>query len=636
MRYCYFLMLMVMGINTFAQQKYEVSLIPKDLLSHAEAVIRANETTIEVKGLDAVSQHIKYVVTILNKNGDREAAKYLYYNKSEQIRSVKGNIYDEFGKLTNKILERDFEDRSATDGFSLFLDDRYKYFRPAVTNYPYTVEYDYELYSKQTLFLPDWDPNPRQSTGVSVEHSSYKFTCKPDFDIRYKALNNPGEAVITTLPLLKTYRWEISHVKAWRDEPYSPTDDKIFPSVKIAPEKFSYAGVSGSFTNWEEYGRFIYDKLLKNRDKLPPETAAYVKSLTDSITDPKLKAKKIYEYMQQKTRYVSVQIGIGGYQPFTATEVDQSSYGDCKALVNYTQSLLRAVGIESYYVLNMAGRTKQSAITDFASMNQFNHVILCLPFKNDTTWIDCTSKENPFGYLGDFTDDRIVLACTPMGGKLMRTPQFAPSGNTQARFASFTITPEGELEGEMKTEFKGTQYDNRYDLMHEAFTEQVKKIKEIYSIENLDIQTYNLTENKSIAPIATETIKLRARDYMSQNGNRYFFTPNTASRYIKPLKNVMNRSTDVYINRGYWDTDEITYNLPEGFDVKIKPLLVSIDKPFGKYTASTRIDGHKLIYRRSLQINSGTYNKDTYGDLVDFYQDVYDADHYTVTIEKVK
>jgi len=338
--------------------------------------------------------------------------------------------------------------------------------------------------------------------------------------------------------------------------------------------------------------------------------------------------------MQQKTRYVSVQVGIGGYQPFLASDVDQMAYGDCKALVNYTQSLLSAVGIESYYVLVMAGNQKESALPNFASMNQFDHVILCLPFKNDTTWLECTNKQIPFGYLGDFTDDRNVVACTAEGGKLLHTPIYKTLDNRQIRKAEFTISGDGVLSGQMITRFEGSQYDNRESLANEAYTDQVKALKEIYPVENLDIKTFDLKQDKSLKPVTTETIKLQARDYAAQNGGRYFFKPNTGSRYISQLKDVINRKNPVYINRGYVDEDEITYTLPDGYKISTSALNVSLDKPFGKYSASTKIDGNKLIYKRRLQFNDGTYDKDMYADLVDFYQSVYSADNCTLTMEK--
>ena len=56
-------------------------------------------------------------------------------------------------------------------------------------------------------------------------------------------------------------------------------------------------------------------------------------------TDPIEKAKIVYKYMQEKTRYISVQVGIGGFKPMLAKDVDRLGYGDCKALSNYTKAL---------------------------------------------------------------------------------------------------------------------------------------------------------------------------------------------------------------------------------------------------------------------------------------------------------
>jgi transglutaminase-like putative cysteine protease len=632
MRYLYTLLLMLlMVLSTQAQQNYAVSLIPKELLSHASAVVRDDETTVEVKDMSSVICHFTGAVTVLNKNGDKEAKIIIWHNKSRQIRYIKGTLYNEFGMLMGKFSERDFDDQSVGDG-SLFDDTRIKRYQPAITTYPYTIAYDYEINSKQSLVLDDWSTG--QSVGTSVEHSSYKLSCKPDFNIRYKEINFPGKVITAEAQGLKTYSWSMDNLKALRDEPYSPDDAQLVTSVKIAPEKFTYGSISGSFTNWNEYGKWIYDKLLKDRRQLPPETIAHIKEITAGVADPKQKAKIIYEYMQQKTRYVSVQIGIGGYQPFLASDVDQLGYGDCKALVNYTQSLLSVAGINSYYVTVMAGSEKGSALPDFASMNQFDHIILCLPFKNDTTWLECTNQQIPFGYLGDFTDDRNVVACTPEGGKLMHTPVYKTTNNRQTRKATFNLTGSGELSGEMTTKFEGLQYDNRDQLVNEGHTEQIKALKEMYPIENLNIQSFDLKQDKSVNPVTTETIKLQARDYIAQNGGRYFFIPNMGSRYIRPYKNVINRVNPVYIDRGYLDVDEINYTLPEGYKVTTQPLNVSIDKPFGRYTASTQIIGNKLVYKRSLQINDGTYSKDIYQDVVDFYQSVYEADNYTMTMEK--
>lgn len=616
-----------------AQQNYDADQIPKPLLAYSSAVVRYSDQEIEVKDLDNTIYHIKEAVTILNKNGDTHAEIAVWHNKSNVIRYIKGAVYNAAGKLTGKFSERDFEDASAASNSSLFEDSRVKHFQPAVIDYPYTVEYEYEVRSKQTLNFYDWEPNP--GTGVSVEKSYFSFTGKPDFKINYKEINSPNPVEITTDKQgLKTYAWHLGNLKSVKYEPYSPDPSKYLTTVKIAPEKFSYEGINGSFTNWQELGKWIYDKLLLGRDNLPDETVANMKQLVAGLTDPKLKAKKIYQYMQQKTRYVSIQVGIGGYQPFLASDVDRSGYGDCKALVNYTHALLKAADIESWYCVVKAGSRKKSFITDFPSMDQGDHVILCVSFKNDTTWLECTSQTIPFGFLGDFTDDRWVLACTPNGGKLMHTPKYTAAANTTTRTADLVIDGEGELSGTMTTKFGGTDYDIRDSFIDESYTEQLKAIKEAYPISNLDIEKLEFAKAKNAEAVTTENIKLKAREFAALNSGRYYFKVNLANRVNHAPDEVRNRNTDVYINRGYVEEDDISYMLPAGYHSDKLLLNKTIDKPFGKYTVSMHLNGRQLVYKRHLQMNDGTYSKDNYQDLVDFYQAVADADGYTMALVK--
>lgn len=627
-----FLLIIYSGAS-IAQINYRADLISKDLLPYASAIIRNKEVTIQVADLNSTIYHIKTAITVLNKNGDNLARIVIWHNKSNNIKYVKGLIYDEYGKQTSKFSESNFDDVSAANDFSLFEDSRVKHYSPPVTSYPYTIEYEYELRSKQTLNFDSW--KPINQLGLAIEKSSFTFICKPDFKIKYKEINLLNKAVITINGEgLKTYSWQVNNVKAIKDEPYSPNPETYLGSVKIAPENFSYEGIKGSFTNWNELGKWTYDKLLLNRDMLSAETKAHIIDITKDIADAKEKARKIYEYMQQKTRYISIQIGIGGYQPFIADEVDKLGYGDCKGLVNYTQALLKVAGIESYYCVVEAGNEKRSMLPDFASMDQGNHVILCVPFKNDTTWLECTSQKIPFGFLGDFTDDRTVLACTPQGGKLLHTPRYLPQANLQIRKAKFNISATGELSGDMQTTFEGTQYDNREEFMGESSIEQEKLLKKIYPINNLDIGKFMFKQDKSSKPVTTETVSLVARDYASVNNNKLYFLINSVNRRTGVPREIRNRTTSVYLNDGYTDEDEISYTLPKGYHFEKLPLNLNVEKPFGTYQATMVLKGNVLTYKRRIAIIDGTYDKSAYQDLIDFYQTVVEADNYNTILVK--
>jgi len=617
-----------------AQQNYDVSLIPKELLPYASAVVRNEEVNCEVKDLDNVVYHIKRAVTVLNKNGEDNVHIVVFYDKKTSIKYIKGIIYNEFGKQTDKFTEKQFGDHAAISNFSLFEDNRVKTFSPGASGYPYTVEYEYEVRYRQSLNFDEWQPNP--ADGLSVEKSSYTFAASPGFGINYKEINLPAKVTMgSTKEGLKTYTWQVSNLKAFKDEPYSPNSDDYLSVLKIAPLNFKYEGLTGSFNNWKELGKWSYDKLLANRQTLPAETVEHIKQITAGITDEKQKAKKIYEYMQGKTRYISIQVGIGGYQPFFASEVDRNSYGDCKALVNYTQALLKVAGIDSWYCVVQAGSEKVNFLKDFASMAQGNHVILCLPFKNDTTFLECTSQKIPFGFLSDFTDDRTVLACTPEGGKLMHTPKYTAQANLQERKANFTINDNGDLSGQITTLFKGTQYDNREHMLDDPRPEQLKIFPKLYpAINNLEVDTYNFKEDKSIMPSIAEIIKLSARDFATSNNGRLYFSINPVNRTGRSPREVRNRVTALYINRGYTDEDDIVYKIPDGYKSDLNELHITLDKPFGKFSATMSIKDNEITFKRHIQLIDGTYKKELYNEFVSFFQQVGEADNYNVTLVK--
>ena len=614
------------------QSKYAVSAIPNELKSRASAIIRNEVTEIEIKDINELILRVTRAVTIMNESGDDEAELAIWYDKTRQIKSINGFVYNEFGLLNGKVSEKDFKDNSAVSDYSLFEDSRIKRFSPAKNSYPYTIEYTYELRIKQSLVLPEW--NPVRSASVSIELSSFTVLAKPDFAIRYKILNKAGEPKLETNKQgYITYKWQINNFKAIRKEPFSPDPETYLPSVKLAPVDFAYQNTKGSFSNWKEYGTWVKEKLLKDRDVLSEQTKHEIRSLVSNIDDPKLKAKKIYEYLQEKTRYISVQIGIGGFQPIPAADVDRLGYGDCKALVNYMMSLLNVVDIKSYYTIVEAGSFKKDAIPDFASINQFNHVILCLPFANDTTWIDCTSKTLPFGFLGDFTDDRTALACTEDGGKLLKTPKLNHTENLQYRKAQFNIGPEGQIKGSMTTTFEGSQYSNRESLIDEPTVEQLKELKEIYKL-NLNIDSFNLKQEKTANPVTTETISFSYPKYGTVVGERLLVPVNLIEPMATAPREVSNRTTSLFINRGYTDKDEIIFQFPESLRVDTKPPNNKIEKPFGQFSSSFEIVGNKLVYTRLLQFKEGNYSAELYSELVEFYQKIVDSDNSKILFHK--
>src|SRR5690606_1047136 len=175
---------------------------------------------VDMQARTKVYYQVKQAITVFNKGGEDKARLVIYYDKSTEIKRIAGRVFDADGFQTGKFTHRDFTDESAVSSFSLYEDNRVKYFLPAVTHYPYTVEYEYELELKQNLIIPAWRPDAYPD--VAIQHSRYTFVCGIADKVRIKAMNYAGEPVRDDIDGRKILTWEVSNLAARRQEPYSP------------------------------------------------------------------------------------------------------------------------------------------------------------------------------------------------------------------------------------------------------------------------------------------------------------------------------------------------------------------------------------------------------------------------------
>ncbi|WP_166334233.1 DUF3857 domain-containing protein [Sphingobacterium chungjuense] len=616
------------SISTALPQDYSAEHISASLKNRAHAIIRDSKTVIDMRSAKDVSITIQKTITVLNKNGDKYGALALFYDKNTAIKSAKGEIYDEFGKLITKFSLNNFKDESAVSDFSLFEDSRVKYYTPQVTSYPYTIVYNYEVRNKQNLIIPEWKPVP--DFGVAVAKSSYQFVCNPSDEVRVHTRNYTGVVEEVKNEKQKSLTWEIENTWAIRNEVYAPNRDTYFTSIKVAPKNFTYYNFRGAYDDWQGLGQLCYDYLLKDKRVLPPETIKTILNLVEKETSEKEKAKKIYDYFQKKTRYISVQIGIGGFQPIKASEVDRLGYGDCKALVNYMQALLEVVDIPSYYCVVEAGDEKNDLLQSFASMEQGNHAILCLPLENDTTWLECTSQDAPFGYLGSFTDDRWVFAYTKEGGKLLKTPKFDAEMSTQVRDAELILSKNGRISGNLTTNFQGAQFDNHFSLVKKSPTEKEKHLKYLYDINNLEFTSIDLSADNDV-PLFIEKLGISIENYGNITDDRISFFPNLFN-VQRTIPSVRNRSLPFEIKRGYIDTDSIYITFDEEIVPLIIPKQVNLESKFGSYKLIAKLVEGKLFYCRKLLIKDGIFPAEDYESYENFMQEVANNDKLRLTL----
>ncbi|GHE23102.1 DUF3857 domain-containing protein [Sphingobacterium griseoflavum] len=631
MKYIILSFFAIIALQSKAQLRYAVESIPKELKVRAAATIRNESMHVEMRAENDVLLRVKKAITVHNKSGDYYAAVPIHYNKSVAIKSIKGTVYDEYGMPIHKITAKNFIDISAADGFSMFSDSRLKLYQYDAIQYPYTIEIAYEIQYKQNLVIPSWNPN--YSPQLAIEHSEYTFAAAPTVEIRSHAQHISTDPKVEKNEKLTTYTWEVSNIPAIKEENYTRSFREQAVHVNIVPKKISYYGKTGAFDSWEDFGNWYYDNLLTGKQNLDETAKSKVLDLIKDCKHDREKAKRLYQYLQEKTRYVSIQIGIGGLEPFSARDVQKYGYGDCKALVNYMQNLLTFADIPSYYCIVEAGNKKESLKPNFANVQDGNHIILCIPFENDTTWLECTSQEMPFGFLGNFTDDRLVLACTPDGGKVLRTPTYSEKDNRQLRTAKLQLLDLSNLQGTMQTQFFGTQYDNHMDVFRANNAEKPKLLARHYDINNISFDNIDYVKiDQDSDPSITENLSISIGNIATKTNNRIQI-PSSLFNSFGSIQRNENRQQPIYINRGFTDEDRVEITLPENVNKLMTPLKKEFSCEMGNYSFSAHIEDDKLITNRILTIKQGTYEPKLYNEFHEFLRMVSQTDKGRFTLE---
>ncbi len=631
----FFLLLLFFGVNLVNSQSNLLitQSIPDNLKNNSNAVVREIEHQIVINSQSAMTIKERRVITILNEQGNTVAGTYEYFDKRRKIKKIEAKIYNKHGKEIKSVKRKDFKDVSVGDGFSIFNDNRMLDYDYIPVDYPYTLVYESEIETSNTAFIPSWNPIPEYF--VSVEKSTYSVTCPKELGFYQKEMNFSEKYNIQKNEEGNRITYTITNQPSLKYEENSPDYLNFIPNVFSRVEKFNLEGENGTAKTWEEFGKWYYDVLLAGTDEISSGTMSKITQLVSGITDPIEKAKIIYKYVQDNTRYVSIQVGIGGFKPMLAKDVDRLGYGDCKALTNYTRTLLKNVGVESYYTIVYAGNNRRSLLQDFPSV-QGNHIILAIPDNNEIIWLECTSQTQPFGFAGSFTDHRNVLMVKPDGGQIIRTTSYLNEQNSQKYIGNCKLDHEGNIQGNVSIISKGKMYDENFHVQKFSQEKINKHYKTIFrNINNLKIANYKHKDNPENIEFV-ENIEITATKYANVSGNQMIFVVNVFNPVFYSPKKYRNRENPFIIDRGYINEDEYEIMLPEGYKTDAIPGIVKYDSKFGSYEMEIKLlDQNKIVYKRKITINDGQFNSFEYDEYRLFREQIARHENSKIVLTKI-
>lgn len=229
----------------------------------------------------------------------------------------------------------------------------------------------------------------------------------------------------------------------------------------------------GEANDWAGVGKW-YRELTASLPRNEDAVKAEVRQLVAALTEPRQKLAALTRFVQEKVRYVAVQIGIGGYRPFPPGEVLANRWGDCKGKSFLLIDLLAEAGIPAYPVLIKADGG-DGIDASFPAYNHFNHLIVAVPISAITTtasdavaggllFVDPTLTRGGDAWLHPSTQGQHALVVKPDGAELVETP-IAPAGESTRLSINLTVKDDGAGAGGAALSLAGDAASTLLDLI---------------------------------------------------------------------------------------------------------------------------------------------------------------------------
>lgn len=618
---------MVISVKMLSQN-YPISEIPEELKKDANAVIRNSNSQYIINSQNDMEVIEKKVISIINSAGEKYSYVYIPYDRSRRVSDIRIKVYNESGKQIKTYSKSDLNDISQSDDSALYTDDRALYLKISNANYPYTLDIQFTTNTTNTVFLPTL--TPFYDYNVSIENRAVEFLNKSGIKLRKKIIEN-GFAKADISGNDDNLRISYKNITALKEEKYAPSMSVILPKNEFALDQFNLEGQKGNFKSWEEFGKW-YNALLEPVSQITPEIQQEVNGLNLQGSKEE-KVKKIYQYMQSKTRYVNVAIGIGGWQPMSADNVRKKGYGDCKALTNYMRVLLKAAGIPSYYSIIYMDETSKSFDKDFPKMDG-NHVILCVPSEKGDIWLENTSQKIAFNHLDYRTLDRNVMMVKDNTVEINETPKTISDKNKEIIRVKASLAENNNLDVLSKFSYQGSAYDVVMSLLYMTPVEVNDAMRHRYAnlqLKNLTVE--KLTNDKDNASIDFD-FNFKAENYSKSLGSDIFFR---AIPFIESDFYLENneRKFPVEIPFGFTDDYEIEYTIPQNYKFSELSLPVKIESEFGNYSLEFLLQDKKLLVKRKFMMKKGIFPPEKVKDYVNFRKQTNKMDNTKILITKL-
>jgi len=612
-----------------------------------DAVLLYSETNVNVISADKVKTTVREAYKILRPDGRRHGTARVYYRSpGQKVTSLHGWCIPAQGK------DYEVKDKEALDvsppgveGGELIDDARAKILQIPAPDPGNIVGYEYEVEEQPLVLQDSWDFQEISP----VRESHYSLQLPAGWEFKASFLNYPEVKPTPTGNNL--WQWTVSDVKGIRREEEMPPFEGVAGLMIVS--FFPPGGAAGKeFSNWREMGTWYWN-LENDRFAASPQIKQEVTALTTSASTVLDKMNVLASFVQHDIRYVSIELGIGGWQPHLAQDVFAHRYGDCKDKANLLRSMLQQIGVSSFPV---AINTERGSITpQTPAYRGFDHQIIAIqlpdgvvsptliatlqhPKLGKLLFFDPTNEWTPFGQIGGYLQANYGLLMTPDGGELVELPTQSSAMNSIVRTAKLTLDPSGMLQGHVKEVRLGDRawYERGRLLTMTRDADRVKPIESLLggSLSNFRVTSARLVNlQQTSLPFGFE-YSFEAVNYAKNAGGLLLVRPRVIGTKSSALLETKEpRKFPIEFEGPVQDTDNFEITLPAGYEVDDLPPPVDAEFGFASYHSKTEAKGNTIEYTRTFEVKELSVPVSKADELKKFYRIIASDERNTAVLK---
>lgn len=608
------LLLIVLTLMTFLSVQATESL-NSEILYYKEHVLIENGHMLTI---DSVAFQIN------NKYGEEDVS--VVYDKLNKLKNFKAWVEDCTGKRIGTLPKEAFEDRNLYQEATMYNDLRERVCNSNYPVYPHRFFYTSTVSTESILSLAHWE---HRSTSAKPMTLAELWIHRPiNYPVQTLIKGIVGVTEDTTNQRVNT-RYLLKPTVQSEEALRNPAAIKPQNFVWVVPERIDY-GIQGSSKSWADFGNWV-GKLNQGLTQLPENEQSKARALVFGLKDTVSMVRVLYHYLQDHTRYVSVQLGIGGLKSYPASDVSINKFGDCKSLSNYMKALLECVGIGSHFVLVNRDENPSVFYQDFPT-SQFNHMMLVVPVGHDTIWLENTSSNCAMGYVDVTTQNRPVLLVDGKNSRLIRSPELNADAIFGHRSLKVECSPDGDASITVHHIGRGWEYEYMKSLSMEVNAKsQFRYLDPFIQFKHYEMDRFGFMKVNRDSMYSSLEMKFRMPRFLQTTQTDAFLPQIPIYKgsldFYKPDNHTLQYPRPVL------ETDTVIYHLPVSLSLDYLPDPVLLTCPYGKYHSEFTKSGSLVVGIKSFFVQQGIYEPEAYRILYDFIQKVNESEKKMILLK---